>query len=55
MRTCEAIYGTEQARSIEELVTRATGDRCPCLRDMPCPLVDSEGRNPLAEVIALSA
>ena len=55
MRVCEAIYGTEQARNIERLIVAATGLGCPCTRALPCPLADSEGRNPLAEVIPRSA
>lgn len=51
MRTCEAIYGIEQAREIEGLVVAATRQGCPCTRSLPCPLADSEGRNPLAEII----
>jgi hypothetical protein len=50
MRTCEAIFGPEQARNIEDLVVSATGLSCPCMRHLPCPLADDLGRNPLAEV-----
>jgi hypothetical protein len=55
MRTCEAIYGPVQGRNIEALIVGATGQGCPCVRGLPCPLTDSEGRNPLAEVIPRSA
>lgn len=55
MRTCEAIYGRDQADNIEQLITEATGQPCPCTRDLPCALLDSEGRNPLAEIIPRSA
>lgn len=51
MRSCEAIFGPEQADNIEALVAAATGQPCPCRRSLPCPLTDSEGRSPLAEVI----
>lgn len=48
MRVCEAIFGPEQADNIEELIVTATGDCCPCRRDLPCPLTDDEGYNVLA-------
>ena len=51
MRTCEAIFGPEQADNIEQLVILSTGQSCPCRREMPCPLVDEDGCNPLAEVV----
>lgn len=51
MRTCEAIYGPEQADNIEALVVLATGHGCPCRRAQPCPLVDNEGHSPLLEII----
>lgn len=51
MRTCEAIYGAEQGDAIEELVTLATGQSCPCRRDQPCPLTDAAGCNPIAALI----
>ena len=55
MRPCEAIYGPAQAANIERLIAAATGSGCPSARGLPCPLVDSEGRNPLAEIIPRSA
>lgn len=51
MRTCEAIYGQEQADNIEELIVAATGHACPCRRALPCPLADAEGCTPLVEFI----
>lgn len=55
MRTCETIYGPDQADAIEALVVAATGRECPCRRDAACPLLDAHGRNPLAEIIPRSA
>ena len=54
MRSCEAIYGPEQAEMIEELVVASTGQACPCRRGAPCPLLDGQGCNPLAERVAPS-
>lgn len=54
MRTCEAIYGAEQAEAIEDLVMLATGEDCPCRRGLPCPLTDEAGCNPLASLIPRS-
>jgi hypothetical protein len=52
MRACEAIYGPEQADEIEGLVMAATDQpNCPCRRGKPCPLLDADGCNPLAEMI----
>lgn len=51
MRTCEAIYGPEQAANIEHLIVMATGTQCPCRSGLRCPLLDEAGCNPLACVV----
>ena len=52
MRTCEAIYGPEQASNIEQLIVLATGEpQCPCRTGRRCPLTDGDGCNPLANVV----
>ena len=51
MRTCEAIYGPEQAASIEELIVAATGQECPSSQGGRCPMEDRDGFNPLAVAV----
>lgn len=49
-RTCVTIYGPEAGKEIERLIEAATGEHCPCRRNLPCPLLDERGFNPLALV-----
>lgn len=36
---CEKIFGQVRGNEIRELVERTSGQLCPCMRDLPCPLV----------------
>jgi hypothetical protein len=39
MLECERLFGELRGREVQDLVEAATGELCPCKRDMVCPLL----------------
>lgn len=39
MPKCMVLFGLDRAREVQRLIEDATGEPCPCARELPCPLL----------------